>query len=237
MNDLRLITIDLDDTLWDMRPVLEGAERAVRTWLTEQAPDVAQRFDGGALQAVRKELVAERPELVHQLSTLRQLTLTRAFELCGYRPQEAHTKGAEAFEVFFAARNRVVFFPQVVETLQWLQSRFELIALTNGNANVERLGLQRYLRAAFSAERVGQPKPHGALFQAALDHLNIRQPERCLHVGDSAEHDVIGARRAGFLAAWINAADTPFPFTDHHPTVVLRRFADLPAHLKAAGYI
>ena len=38
---IRLITFDLDDTLWDNRPVILGAEAAMRDWLALHTPRLA----------------------------------------------------------------------------------------------------------------------------------------------------------------------------------------------------
>src|SRR5690606_23803254 len=46
-----------------------------------------------------------------------------------------------AFEVFLAARHQVSLFPEVQPTLEVLANRYQLAVLTNGNADVRRLGL------------------------------------------------------------------------------------------------
>ena len=49
---LRLITFDLDDTLWDAPPVLQAAEAALQRWLAEHAPrlddEAGSRYHIGA---------------------------------------------------------------------------------------------------------------------------------------------------------------------------------------------
>ncbi|MFO6375092.1 HAD family hydrolase, partial [Pseudomonas aeruginosa] len=37
MSSLRLITFDLDDTLWDVAPVMNNAEALLREWLASNA--------------------------------------------------------------------------------------------------------------------------------------------------------------------------------------------------------
>ena len=68
----------------------------------------------------------------------------------------------KAIEVFLTERNNITFFDGVVPTLQHLSQRYKLGALSNGNADINRLGLDAYFSFAYSAEQVGaaKPEPH-----------------------------------------------------------------------------
>lgn len=57
-------------------------------------------------------------------------------------------------------------------------------------------GISEFVAAIFTSAGVGRRKPHPAMFEAALDHLQAA-PHRTAHVGDSLADDVQGARRAG----------------------------------------
>ena len=69
---LRLVTFDLDDTLWDVRPVLARAEEQSFRWLAERCPAMAERFDRSAMMNFRLRLLEQRPELRHHISELRR---------------------------------------------------------------------------------------------------------------------------------------------------------------------
>ena len=49
-----LITFDLDDTLWDVAPVLVRAEERVEQWMRMHCPRVPERFDRAALMELRR---------------------------------------------------------------------------------------------------------------------------------------------------------------------------------------
>jgi FMN phosphatase YigB (HAD superfamily) len=60
------------------------------------------------------------------------------------------------------------------------------------------------------SDAVGWRKPGPRIFREALDRLGI-EPAQALFVGDRPDIDVLGARRMGMPAAWINPAGTPLP--------------------------
>ncbi len=200
----RVITFDLDDTLWDVRPALITAEHSTRAWLRQHAPDMFARFDSNALHAIRNELLANDPALAHQLSRMRRDTYYVALQRTGYRDDEAARIADAAFAVFLDGRHSVTPFDGVADMLAELSQHYVLGALSNGNANLQRIPIGVHFAFHFSAEQVGAAKPHRAMFDAAVDHSNVDRNDM-LHVGDNFEHDVQGAWNAGISAVWVNA--------------------------------
>ncbi|MDQ2964717.1 MAG: HAD family hydrolase, partial [Chloroflexota bacterium] len=74
-------------------------------------------------------------------------------------------------------------------------------------------GWRRHLRAVVVSQRVGTIKPHPAIFAAALEALGGPRPNQVLHVGDDWAADVVGAKRAGWRTAFLDAraGDSPLP--------------------------
>jgi putative hydrolase of the HAD superfamily len=229
---LRLVTFDLDDTLWDVRPVLTRAEAATQEWLRTHCPPLAERFDSAALAALRMRLLAERPALRHHISELRREAMRTALLECGYAPAAAARLAAEAFEVFHAARHRVEPFASVEACLAKLAGDYVLGVLTNGNADVFRIPLGRYFRFALRAESLGASKPDPAHFRAALREAGVEAGD-ALHVGDHPEHDIEGALAAGLRAAWFNPGARPWPGAGAPAHAEFGDFAELPALLRA----
>ena len=83
-----------------------------------------------------------------------------------------------AIEIFLAARNDIELFDgaQRLPSGLWQEPLYVLGALTNGNADINRLGLGHVFDFAFSAEQVGAPKPAPQLFNAALAHTRKQHP-------------------------------------------------------------
>lgn len=200
---IKAISLDLDDTLWPVWPVIEKAEAALEAWLSRHAPMTAALFaNAGARTEIREHVVRSRPELKHNLSAIRR----EAIRLALYRSQENPLLADEAFEVFFAARHEVTLFDDALLALQFLSARYPVVALSNGNADIGRIGLESYFQAAISAQAFGVGKPDPRIFHAAAGAVNV-QPEHVLHVGDDATLDVLGALNAGMQTAWLNRGD------------------------------
>ena len=115
-----------------------------------------------------------------------------------------------AFQVYFAARNEVVFFQEVLPVLEHLSQSYILGALSNGNADIHLTGLGEWFDFAINAVDVGEAKPEPAMFQQACLRLHLA-PEQIVHVGDDPKHDVLGAAQAGFRTVWVNRQGQEWP--------------------------
>ncbi len=204
MRDIKAITFDLDDTLWPIAPVIARAERRVHDWLQANFPAVAERWSMDELRALREQVAREHPELRFDFSALRRATLRRAMQPLGMGERDVE----RAFQVFFAARNRVELYADVPRALDSLRGRFRLASITNGNASVEAVGLSGYFEVSVSARDAGVAKPEPGIFAHAVERLGL-EPHQVVHVGDDLELDVVGALGAGLNAVWVNRAREP----------------------------
>jgi len=225
---IQLITFDLDDTLWEVAPVLENAEIALREWLLTHTPLIgAEGVE--RLRDIRSALVTAEPALRHRISELRRRVLQQALGEVGYAERDARRLAEQAFEVFLAARHRVSLFPEAQPTLETLANRYRLAVLTNGNADVRRLGLADYFQFALCAEDLGVGKPDPAPFRAALRRADVAAAQ-AVHVGDHPDDDILGAQAAGLRAIWYNPRGLPWA-GDAPPDAQVRRLDQLPALL------
>ncbi len=219
---IRAITIDLDDTLWPIWPTIERAEKALHDWLTVRAPMAAALFSSPtALREIRDHMAAQRPELRNDLSAVRRESIRLALYRAGENPLLAD----EAFEVFFAARQQVTLFADAEPALQFLAGRFPVVSLSNGNADLGRVGISRYFRAAVSAREFGVGKPDPRIFHAAAGAVDT-EPAHVLHIGDDATLDALGAHNAGMQACWLNRSDHLWPHAQQ-PHLVLASLQEL----------
>ncbi len=203
---IKVVAFDLDDTLWHVDPVIINAEKALKSWLQQAAPGFTYvRQD---LQVIRQNIVSEDETLAHRLTELRRRTLEIALK--AQAQKDAVTLADQAMEVFLDARNKVAFFEGAVETIADIGRDFELGALTNGNADIHRLGLQDHFSFAFSAEEVGAPKPAPDLFHRALSHTGCK-PGEMVYVGDDPIKDVDAANEVGLFTIWVRGERRPEP--------------------------
>jgi len=225
------ITLDLDDTLWPIWPVIERAERALHAWLLREAPKTADLLlTPGMLRELREATAKERSDLAHDLSALRRESIRTALRRADEDPQLADA----AFEVFFAERQRVTLYDDALPALQWLSERYPLVAISNGNADIERAGVGRWFRGAFSATQFGSGKPHAPIFRAAAASVGLL-PRDVLHVGDDAALDVVGALNAGMQAAWLVREERPWEH-DARPHLIVPNLHALCVALDSTGH-
>lgn len=224
---IKAISLDLDETLWPVWPAIARAEQALHRFLETHAPATAAAYSPEQLRALRDEVLAERPELRHDIARVRLTAIGIALERTGHDSGLA----APAWDTFCDERQRVEFYPGALAALEWFASRYPLVALTNGNADVARIGIGHHFRHAISAGEVGIAKPEAGIFLLACERLGCA-PDEVLHVGDDAMLDIVGAKRAGLPAAWINAGGVPFPHAEP-PDLEFVDVASLARHLRA----
>lgn len=222
MRHIRAITIDLDDTLWAIGPVIRRAESVLREWLETHVPAVADKHPPESIARIRKRVLREHPGMAHDLTFVRRQVLSRMGHGAGIGDDFVD----DAFEAFDAARNTVELYPEAAEALESLARRYPLVAVTNGNARLERIGIDHLFAGAVSARDVGEAKPHRSMFDAALKAAG-EPASATLHVGDHPEHDVHGAKLAGLDAAWLNRKGVDFPAGWHAPDHTVSDLAEL----------
>ena len=222
MNDIRTLTIDLDDTLWEIHPVIRRAEQVLRDWLGQRYPRTVEMFSIEDARELRRAVVAEHAEMRHDLTFLRRTVLARMGSAAGYGDELVDP----AMAVFDDARNAVDIFPEVRPALEALREDYVLVAVTNGNANLEKIGIHNLFHEFVSARIAGAAKPARRIFDHAVA-AGGAAPHQTLHVGDHPEYDVNGARDAGLRTAWVNRDGSDWPAELPEPDVVVSHVGEL----------
>ena len=99
-------------------------------------------------------------------------------------------------------------YPDAEPALRGLRERgLRLLAVSNWDCSLsgvlERCGLGDLLDGVVTSAEVGASKPDPAIFRAALE-LARAEPDQVLHVGDTPEEDLAGARATGIAALLID---------------------------------
>lgn len=204
---IRAITLDLDDTLWPFGPVAVRVQAALAAWMAEFAPATAARFGPETARETFLAVREERPDLAHRIADIRREALRRMLTAAGEDPALADAAVALTTET----RQRVDLYPEVPAALDRLAARVPLLAVTNGNADLERTGVARWFTGLVSAGELGVAKPAPEIFHAACARLRLA-PADVLHAGDDLALDVAGGLAAGMPVAWVHrdlAGDPP----------------------------
>jgi putative hydrolase of the HAD superfamily len=203
---VRAICFDLDNTLWEIEPTLNRAERILADWLERRYPLIPRRFSPAGILEMRAALLTEQPHQAHDLSFIRRETLARCAAEVGYERQIAH----EAFALWHAARNQVQPYDEVVAALELLGARYRLATLSNGNADLAVIGLAHHFEVSLSAGALGGAKPDPRAYARVAGALTLK-PAEILFVGDEPLADVVGPRAAGMQTVWVNRGGAAWP--------------------------
>ena len=224
---IKVIAFDLDDTLWHVDPVIIRAEKILNEWFRSRVPGF--EYDMQNTSQVRDQVLSDQPELSGRLTKFRSRVIETA--LTHHGVAEPPTIAAEAMEIFLTARNQVDFFAGAIDAIIKMSADYQLGALTNGNADIHRLGLAKYFSFSFSAEEVGAPKPAPDLFHKALSHTGVAAIEM-VYVGDDRIKDVDAANAVGLKTIWLRNERRAGPGKSE-PDSVIEDISQLPQAIKS----
>jgi len=219
---VRAICFDLDNTLWDVWPVIMRAEQKMYDFLAERYPRVVANMTMEMMRAAREQTAAAHPQMRHDFTFLRKQTLREHAKEFGY----AEAMVDEAFEAFIQARNQVDLYPDVVPALEQLRARYRLFTASNGNADIDKIGLAHFFERTVNARLVGALKPDPAIFHKVIEGTDL-QAHEVVYVGDDPLLDVEGARGAGMHAIWIDRQGEEWPAQIAPATYTVRSLTEL----------
>jgi FMN hydrolase / 5-amino-6-(5-phospho-D-ribitylamino)uracil phosphatase len=219
---VRAICFDLDNTLWDVWPVIIRAEQKMYDFLAQRYPRVVASMTLEMMRSAREQTAAAYPQMAHDFTFLRMQTLRDHAREFGY----AEGMAAEAFDAFIQARNEVDLYDDVLPALEQLHARYRLFTASNGNADLAKIGLARFFERTVAARHVGALKPDPAIFHKVIEGTDLRAGE-VVYVGDDPHLDVAGARSAGMQAIWIDRQGVQWPAEIAPPAHTIRSLTEL----------
>ena len=200
---VRLVTFDLDDTLWDTWSVLTRAHQVKQSYLEQHYPRIAAKWDLAATRKHNTDVRNNRPDLAHSFTASHREAIRLQVTAVGY---DEATAVDDIYGAFAVARNDVALYDDALEMLSSLKQKGLLIGtITNGNADATKIrGLCDVISFAVDAHQAGAAKPNPAVFHLALARAaelgdgSVIEPDECVHVGDDLISDVLGGQGVGF---------------------------------------
>ena len=134
-----------------------------------------------------------------------------------------------AFKIFFEGRNNVTFYDHVIPTLDILKDEYSLGVITNGNADLDMIGISDYFDYILSQAELNTHKPNPEMFEAALEATGLEAKEIC-HIGDHPINDVQASYDFGCKPIWFNENEGELELNIQVPS--FSDWRELPALLK-----
>ncbi len=210
---IKSISFDLDDTLWPLMPTILKAEETTNKWIADNYPGTSSLLKSKDVIQIRDKLIKQKPNLVNQISDLRKEMFYELNVLAGYSKEESIKMSEEAFDIYFKQRNTITFYKDALKTLKLLKKNYSLGVITNGNANLKKIGIDHLFDYIFSAADLNAHKPDPSVFQAAIDITGLSPNEIC-HVGDHPINDVQGSYDCGLNPIWFNESGKEWPIKE-----------------------
>lgn len=188
----RAVFLDALGTLLDLEPPSVGLRRALGGEVPEERLAAAVRAE---ISYYREHSAEGRDEA--SLADLRGRCARVLSESLGFEVSAETLVGAIRFSPF----------PDAAPALRALRSRgLVTVCVSNWDVSLaavlERCGLAEGLDATLTSAEAGAAKPDPAIFERALAIAGC-EPDQAVHVGDTPEEDIDGARAAGLRALLI----------------------------------
>lgn len=225
--EIKVLSFDLDDTLWPCYPTIENAENLLYQWLADHVPVITRHYDAAQLREKRRSLLASHAELAHDLTRLRIRSFEQLTEEFGLAPDWIQP----AFEIFYEARQQVTLYDDVKPVLDELNKEFRLVSLTNGNADPVKTGVGHWFDFSLNSAGVGKLKSEPDIYWQVQKRANI-EARQMVHIGDHPLQDISGAKNAGVFAIWLNREEKQWSLESCQPDMVINSLYDLPALLR-----
>ena len=201
MNEITTISFDADDTLWDFEGVMRHALGCALQELCRLVPSTPDSLSIETLIAIRNRVAEEQKDGRVTHEAIRLEAFRRTLQFIGMPNEDL---AAHLHALYLKHRfEDIQFFDDVLPTLNALRDHYIMGILSNGNTYPDRCGLAGYFQFVVLAQDYGVRKPDPRLFEVAIGLAGCTK-RQLLHVGDSFQNDIIGAKQVGVRSVWLN---------------------------------
>ena len=119
----KLITFDLDDTFWDIAPVIIKAEKDTRAWLRKTVGEI----EWGSMSdfmGIREDLIKVMPSLEWDIGLLSKEIYKQKLENIVPNESERNELINTAYSMFLEKRHEVIFYDGVYDAMEKLSKKY-----------------------------------------------------------------------------------------------------------------
>jgi len=215
----KAISFDLDDTLYSNYPVMLATDKKMAAYFIRTLPEHITTsvnsqlsFDYHFWLPYKKQALVNNPDVIHDVALWRVESYTLGMINLGIAAPKAQVLAKLGLQEFEMHRSDFTVPEDIHQLLAELGKRWPLIAISNGNVNTHKIGINQYFTQVYHAGEPYKQKPHSDMFDQACSNLNIA-PHELLHVGDCGRSDIRGGVLAGCQTAWLSCYDVGKPLS------------------------
>ncbi len=213
LKPFKVISFDLDDTLYSNFPVMMATDAKMICYFAQLLPTrISADYDYQFWFPFRKLAIQNNPHVKHDVGELRLQSYFLGIKSLGFSNQNARLMAEQALDYFVNERSDFTVPSPVHQLLAKLKRRWPLVAISNGNVDINKIGLSDYFEEILMAGNGLKQKPDIDMFSIASQKLSVPL-EQFFHVGDCGQNDIYGALKAGCQTAWVSSYDVGKPIT------------------------
>ena len=188
---IKVISFDLDDTLWDNSGVIDKCLQELYKFLCDKEPLIQKHFTVKSMERITEQLIQlEKPEY-ENMTVLRKTVIKTMLQEVGGDESLVNP----AFAIFYHWRNQISVPEITFKVLDYLKEKYILVATSNGNSNLKKVQLDGYFDLHFIAGIHGRAKPSPEMLNRIREYYQISTNE-IIHIGDNEETDIMSANNA-----------------------------------------
>ncbi len=243
---IKALAFDVNGTLIDILTdeSMEEIYRALRHFLTYQGIDIPRSDLRSLYFRLMKEQVSaslepypeyDAVDIWRTILTEQQTPFTRS--LPAAQMQEMPLFLAQMYRAI--SRKRFQLYPNVLEVLEKLRTRFPMAIVTDAQSayacgELDHVGLTDYFHPIIVSGDYGYRKPDGRLFQKALEGMGAA-PAETLFLGNDMHRDIYGAQQAGMKTLMFSSPQGDKSYAGVSPDFTITDYRELLPILGIAG--
>lgn len=197
-----VIIFDFDDMLWLFVFIGVCIDQVLYDWMCEYSFVIVVMYLVVVMWELCECFFYDNLQLYYDLSVLCWLILCEVLENSGVDFVLLEL----VYEVFYVVCNQVEFYFDVLDVLVWIVVKVLVVVFSNGNVDLQCIGLVYYFSFQFGLCEYGVVKFVVSIFYVVCDCLGVLLVY-VLYVGDYVDMDVVGVMQVGLCGCWINCVE------------------------------
>lgn len=203
LKPFKAISFDLDDTLYSNFPIMMATDEKMVAYFSQLLPNNSQPYDYRFWEKYKQQALHDFPELIHDVGELRLKSYSLGIKALGFNDHQSLLMAKKALEYFVIERSNFTVPENIHQLLATLKKHWLIIAISNGNVDTKKIGINHYFDAIYHAGNGLKQKPDADMFSRTCQRFQLTA-EEILHVGDCGVNDVYGAHDFGCQTAWVS---------------------------------